>query len=155
MAPKESSRSKHRHRDGHEESSRKHQHKKRRSKTSRPETSSDDSGSGRRSNALSANALAQLNREQARHKHRSERDKRVRREDYRAAAQQPDRLPREKHRSKKRVVSGAIVEEGRAPIGLRGGAWSEESYEKADFYQRPAPKKNRKKLCKLNRAFCV
>ncbi|KAI9151750.1 putative glucan 1,3-beta-glucosidase D [Paramyrothecium foliicola] len=150
MAPKESSRPKDRHRDRHGDSAKRHQNKKRRSKTTRPETSSDDSHSGRRSNALSADALAQLNRDNVRSKHRSERDKRVRREEYRAAAQHPDKLPRGKDsRKKRRVVSGAIVEEGRAATGLRGGAWSEDSYEKGDYYQRSAPKKRKKKLCKF------
>jgi hypothetical protein len=52
------------------------------------------------------------------------------------------------------VVSGAVMEEGRVKTGLRGGRheewrWSDQSFEKEDYYHRPRAKKSRKKLCGL------
>ncbi|KFA46674.1 hypothetical protein S40293_10197 [Stachybotrys chartarum IBT 40293] len=142
MAPRESERAR---RERTAASSRRNQHRKKRSRATRPTSSSEESGSARRSNALSADALAQLNRDNVRHQRKPERAKRVRREEYRETAQNPDRGHRHDKRKKKRVVSGAIVEEGRARPGLRGGGWSDEGYEKEDFYQKPIPKRRRKK----------
>ncbi|KAF7548526.1 hypothetical protein G7046_g8645 [Stylonectria norvegica] len=160
----------HRPRNRNGETSRKNQHKKRRSRTERPPTASDESPeersarrraeraeraerTERRSQGLSAGALDQLNRETARPKKRSERPlerpKRVNRDEYRVVDPEEER-PR-KHRKdkdkRKRVVSGAIMEEGRAKSGLRGGGgWSEDSIEKEDFYHKSKPKKSKKKL---------
>lgn len=110
----------------------------------------------RSSNTLSAGALAQLNQENARQKAKSERPKRVKREDYRAVDREPDRYERaerprkhDRHDKKRRVVSGAVMEEGMARSGIRGGGWSEDSFDKEDFYQKSQPKKNKKKLCAL------
>lgn len=144
MAPRESERAR---RERTAASSRRNHHRKKRSRATRPTSSSEESGSARRSNALSADALAQLNRDNVRHQRKPERAKRVRREEYRETIQNPDREHRHDKRKKKRVVSGAIVEEGRARPGLRGGGWSDEGYEKEDFYQKPTPKRRRKKYC--------
>ncbi|KAH7312402.1 glycoside hydrolase superfamily [Stachybotrys elegans] len=158
MAPRASGRPKHRQserhdrherherRERHAASSSRNPHRSRRPSTSRPATSSDEAASGRRSNGLSADALAQLNRDNARQSRKPERPKRVRREDYKETVRNPDRVHKQSKGRKKRVVSGAIVEEGRAPTRLRGGGWSEDSYEKEDFYQRPEPKRRKKKL---------
>ncbi|KAI0133661.1 glycoside hydrolase family 5 protein [Xylariales sp. AK1849] len=67
-----------------------------------------------------------------------------------------EEMRREKHRSrgkrKKRVVSGAIVEEGRATPAMRGGAGSKHSSydglaaEKEQLYDKGRPPANKKKL---------
>lgn len=57
---------------------------------------------------------------------------------------------------KRRVVSGAVMEEGRVKSGLRGGGrgeWSQDSLEK-DYYNTKAPKKRKKKrLCECSGSF--
>ncbi|OAQ78645.1 exo-beta-1,3-glucanase [Purpureocillium lilacinum] len=61
----------------------------------------------------------------------------------------PPKPRKHQHKHKKRrVVSGAMMEEGRVRrSGLRGGGrWSEDSLEKEDYYHRPRQKKSRKKL---------
>lgn len=164
MAPRESSRPANRHRHRQGQSSRKDQHRKRRSQRPAPESS--ESRAERSSAALSAGALAQLDREYQRQKRRSERSERAER---RERVERPERSrrrnrdephaverehvvekPRKQHNGKKkRVVSGAILEEGRARSGLRGGrGGSEDSFEKEDYYAEAKPKKSRKKLCK-------
>jgi glucan 1,3-beta-glucosidase len=159
MAPREPSRSANRQRRG--ETSRKNQHRKKKSQSSRrPLTASDDSRDDTASHALSADALAQLNRHHAKSKNkpptRPERTKKVGRNEYRELRRQAEReheeqRPRRKAdgAKKRRVVSGAIMEEGRVRrSGLRGGGqWSEDSYEK-DFYDSRKPKKkSKKKFC--------
>lgn len=79
------------------------------------------------------------------------------RDDYRELARDAERDRHDRHRErekrrgdgkKRRVVSGAVMEEGRVKSGLRGGGqWSEESLEK-DYYNTKAPKKrSKKRLC--------
>ncbi|TEA15934.1 putative glucan 1,3-beta-glucosidase D [Colletotrichum sidae] len=194
MAPGESRSSSHRPRDS---SGRKHQQKKRRSREQgprRPATDSGDSRAERRSQTLSADALAQLNQGNTRRQRRRdsearpdrtrdrERDRerdtdadrearRARREERRerrkaeyrdAPKERPKRVqreehedvvyekPRRDHKKKKRVVSGAILEEGRGSRGLRGGGWSSSdnnSIEKEYLVDDPPkPVKKRKKL---------
>jgi hypothetical protein len=105
-----------------------------------------------------------LDRENHRPKHKPERPKRTKK-DYKEVAQDSrnaDRAAhhgdeRKKERRSRRNVSGADMEEGRIKTGLRGGAgiaagaeawrWSDQSYEKEDFYRPPKKKKNKKKLC--------
>lgn len=86
-----------------------------------------------------------------------ERPKRVHREEYQDL---PYEKPRREHKNKKkRVVSGAVMEEGRSRGmrggGLRGGGWSSSdnnSIEKEYLVDEPPrPLKKRKKLC---RWFC-
>lgn len=166
-----SSRPANRHRERHGESSGRYKDRKRRSQAQRPGTSSDES---RGSHSLSADALARLERENARQKRRAGRTKKAKGANYREVDQEPRRerarertrdrerdrdedrgreRPKDKDRKKKRrVVSGAVMEEGRAKSGLRGGQnnewrWSDQSFEKEDYYHRPRPKKSRKKLC--------
>ncbi|TDZ61488.1 putative glucan 1,3-beta-glucosidase D [Colletotrichum trifolii] len=194
MAPGESRSSSHRPRDS---SGRKHQQKKRRSREQgprRPATDSGDSRAERRSQTLSADALAQLNQGNTRRQRRRdsearpdrtrdrERDRerdtdadrearRARREERRerrkaeyrdAPKERPKRVqreeyedvvyekPRRDHKKKKRVVSGAILEEGRGSRGLRGGGWSSSdnnSIEKEYLVDDPPkPVKKRRKL---------
>lgn len=178
MAPGESSRpSSHRPRDS---SGRNHRHKKRRSQghgTRRPATDSGESREERRSQTLSADALARLNEDNTRrHKKRREsnaerpRDaerRRARREEYRDAPKEkpkkvkreedrdlPYEKPRKEHKSKKRrVVSGAVMEEGRSRGHLRGGGWSSSGHSIEKEYlmdDPPKPVKKRKKLCELS-----
>jgi glucan 1,3-beta-glucosidase len=131
-------------------------------------SASDESREGDRSSqALSAGALAQLNRDNhkrsrggggvspAKKKTRPERTKKVAREDYRELTRDAERERHDRHREKRRgdgkkrrVVSGAVMEEGRVRNGLRGGGhWSEDSLEK-DYYNTKAPKKrSKKRLC--------
>ncbi|KAF4974341.1 hypothetical protein FZEAL_8739 [Fusarium zealandicum] len=139
------------------QTSRKNGHRKKRSQgTRRPASGSEDSRD-QSSKTLSAGALAYLEKENARRKKRSERASRALRDESR----RPDRPSRDEHRrrdrdperprahrkeNKRRVVSGAIMEEGRAKSGLRGGGWSMDSLEEKDFYQRERPKKSKKKL---------
>ncbi|KJZ78483.1 hypothetical protein HIM_01874 [Hirsutella minnesotensis 3608] len=136
------------------ESSSKNPQRKKRTQTRRTGTSSEGDASSR---ALSAGALAQLNRENARQNPKPERRKRPRRDETHEHEATPPRPRRQSHASpqknnkgtkKKRVVSGAVMEEGRVRrSGLRGGgAWSEKSLEKEDLYQKPKKKKSRKKL---------
>lgn len=115
-------------------------------------TASDESRDERGSHSLSAGALAQLERDNARRKKRPERAARDHRGTYHAADRTPIATPektRKQNRGKKRrVVSGAIMEEGRARTGMRGGQMmSEDSYDKEDYYRQPKPKKSKKKLC--------
>ncbi|GKT57671.1 beta-glucosidase 6 [Colletotrichum tofieldiae] len=184
MAPGESSRpSSHRPRD----SSGRHHHKKRRSHghgSRRPATDSGESRDERRSQTLSADALAALNHENTKRKKRREsrangsrdpeRDaeraaeraerRRARREQqYRDAPRERPRKvereqdreavyekPRRDHKSKKRrVVSGAVMEEGRSRGHLRGGGWSSSDHSLEKEYlmeDPPQPVKKRKKL---------
>lgn len=85
---------------------------------------------------------------------RPEKTKRVNRDEYREVQDRSPDKPRRHEREtkrKKRVVSGAIMEEGRARMGLRGGgASSQESNEKEDYYQRPKKKQPKRKLCRFN-----
>lgn len=133
-------------------------------KTRRPDAAptSDESREGKKSRGssqqtLSSGALAQLDRENERRKHRVEKEGRKR---YRGEYERMEVLPRETpqkskrpaHNSKKRrIVSGAVMEEGRAGrSGLRGGgSWGADSYEKEEQYRlhRHKKPKRRKKLC--------
>lgn len=119
---------------------------KRRSHTRRPATASDDAGEDRGSHSLSSGALAQLNKEHAKRKKTPDR----RRSSYRPVdriVEQEHIRPRKKPRhKKKRVVSGAIMEEGRAR--RHGRHWSDESFEKEEYYHKPPSKWKNKKLCK-------
>ncbi|KAG9251456.1 glycoside hydrolase superfamily [Emericellopsis atlantica] len=167
----------------HESTNRDRQRKKR-SRDPRPETSS---GESRGSGPLSAEALARLERQNAREKRREGRTRKADRVDYHEVEQEPRRerahrrerserpkertrdrsrnhgydeerereleRPKAKKGKKKRVVSGAIMEEGKARPALRGGRneeWrsSEQSFEKQDYYHRPSKKKKKKKLKK-------
>ncbi|KAH7157589.1 glycoside hydrolase superfamily [Dactylonectria estremocensis] len=167
MAPRESSRPSrgHRPRDRQRngQSAKKTGNKKRKSQGSRrPVSGSDETpteGRGesrgesrgqsrgeRSSKSLSAGALADLNKEQLRQKRREERAKRASRDEYRDRDRDPEKPRKPRREKKRRVVSGAIMEEGRAS-GLRGGnnRWSDDSLDK-DFYQKERPKKSKKKL---------
>lgn len=164
MAPRESSRpsrgQRPRDRQRNGQSAKKTGNKKKKSQGSRrPPSGSDESrgedrgesrgesrGEGS-SKSLSAGALADLNKEHIRQKRRAERAKRANRDEYRDRdrnLERPRKGPKDK---KRRVVSGAIMEEGRAS-GLRGGnnRWSDDSLDK-DFYNKERPKKSKKKLC--------
>jgi glucan 1,3-beta-glucosidase len=146
---------------------------------------------------LSADALARLERQNAREKRRREgRTRKAERTDYHEVEQEPrrerahkrersarpkertrergrdydhereqdrerererERLKTTKKEKKKRVVSGAIMEEGKAQPALRGGRheewrWSDQSFEKQDYYHRPSKRKTKKK--KLKKKWC-
>ncbi|ODA82407.1 hypothetical protein RJ55_00914 [Drechmeria coniospora] len=157
MAPREPSRPAHRHRDRTSDAVRKNQHKKKKHKAKRPATASDESKDGRETHSLSSGALAQLEREHARQKHKTQRRKRPPREpkdDQDEKVKGEPEMPAVKARKqnrrarKKRMVSGAIMEEGRVRnSGMRaGGSWSEDSFEKEAFFHRPRQKKSKKKL---------
>ena len=83
-----------------------------------------------------------------------ERPKRVNRAEYQPADQTPPSTPK-KHKGKmKRVVSCAMMEEGRMHHRLRGGGphrgSEDSSLEKHDFYRKaPKKRKSKKKLCEL------
>ncbi|KAK7420296.1 hypothetical protein QQZ08_010496 [Neonectria magnoliae] len=150
MPPRESSRPSHGHRqrdrerarNGH--TSKKTGHKKKKPRTRRPVSGSEDSRAAGSSKTLSAGALAELERANAREKKRAERAKRPSRDEYRD--REPERPRKHRKPAKRRVVSGAVMEEGRAS-GLRGGInrWSDDSLDK-DFYEKQRPKKSKKKL---------
>ncbi|KAF5021062.1 hypothetical protein F66182_6895 [Fusarium sp. NRRL 66182] len=159
MPPRESSRPSHsqRPRDRDRER-RKNGQRKKRSQGSRRPASGTEEGRDRSSRTLSADALADLERDNARHKKRSERANRAHRDESRRPERRdehrrrdrdrdPDR-PRTQHKGKKRrVVSGAIMEEGQSRAHLRGGGGSVDSMEQEkDFYHAKPPKKNKKKL---------
>lgn len=167
-----SSRPEDRRRSRQHDTSGRNQHRKKRSRDQRPNTGTDESR-GDSSHALSSEALAQLERRNQRDKRKAERTRRTSRgANYHEVEQSPRRerertrdhdrerrrertadAPREKpqatakDRKKRRVVSGAIMEEGRARgSGLRGGRgeehrWSEQSLDKEDYYHRPKAKK--------------
>ncbi|KAH0601591.1 hypothetical protein MHUMG1_00469 [Metarhizium humberi] len=164
MAPREGAHrsSRPRHAEGAGESSKRHhQHRKKKSPTKRhgATSNSEESREERRrrrpssSQNLSSGALAQLNRENDRRKRKAEKD---RRRHHRGEYQEVDttprstpQKPRKHHKSKKRrVVSGAIMEEGRAGrSGLRGGgSWGEDEFEKEELYRRHKKRKPRKRL---------
>lgn len=52
---------------------------------------------------------------------------------------------------KRRVVSGAVMEEGRGKgySGLRGGAGTDESVEKEGLYEEKRPWWKRRRICKV------
>ncbi|KAB5566890.1 glucan 1,3-beta-glucosidase 2 [Coniochaeta sp. 2T2.1] len=163
MAPREGTRPSKRHR---ESAADKH-HKKRKSSSrpkSKPTSEPDSTRSG---HALSADALAELNRHNARHS--SSRPRResisrakpeVVRSKPRKEERKPKRIPRDNYdeddyrdtewrrqrKKKQRVVSGAILEEGRSKH-LRGGAGSYDSLEreKDGLYTWQPPRNNKKK----------
>lgn len=172
MAPRESSR---RHRD----STANRHPKKRKSSSRKQRPESEEGSSSRSSHGLSADALAELNRHNARNapsrprreripepKPKRETPKRDRDYDRRRNRisreecddDDEDRLyydrdskrERERERTrqkrKSRVVSGAILEEGRSKH-LRGGAGSYDSLEreKEELYDYPPPPANKKK----------
>ncbi|KAH7019263.1 glycoside hydrolase superfamily [Ilyonectria destructans] len=163
MAPRESSRpsrgQRPRDRQRNGQSAKKTGNKKKKSQGSRrPPSGSDESrgedrgesrgesrGEGS-SKSLSAGALADLNKEHIRQKRRAERAKRANRDEYRDRDRNLERPRKDRKDKKRRVVSGAIMEEGRAS-GLRGGnnRWSDDSLDK-DFYNKERPKKSKKKL---------
>ncbi|KAH7271307.1 hypothetical protein FSOLCH5_004177 [Fusarium solani] len=160
--PSRSHRPRERDRQRNGQSSRKNGHKKKRSSGSRRPAAGSEEARDRSSKSLSAGALADLDRENARQKKRSERASRANRDEsrrpVRANHDEPRRRDRDRERDrdpdrprthrkgkKRRVVSGAIMEEGRAQTELRGGGGSIDSLEK-DFYQRERPKKSKKKL---------
>ena len=143
----------------HGESARRNHQRKRRSHTKRPGTSSDDTGETRGSHSLSPGALAQLEKENAKRKKQAEKERRKashRREEPR---RDPDaerahlRSRKQQKNKKKRVVSGAIMEEGRAKGHNRG--WSEDSYEKEEYLPRPKKRWNKKKLRELTFYFIL
>lgn len=184
MAPRESARPSQRHR---ESGTRKHQHRKRSSTARRAASSSEGAKPGGSAHTLSADALAQLNaqnarpsasrprdrdrdRERQRERERrrtqdAERDRdrdrdrrrearrtKVSRDDYREVERVAVEKPRRHHKSKKRrVVSGAMVEEGRGRElrGIRGGGASWDSLEKEGIYETPPSRWKNKRLCKL------
>jgi glucan 1,3-beta-glucosidase len=96
-----------------------------------------------------------LDRENDKRKHRAEKERRRKR--HRGEYQEVDTTPRStpqkprKHQQskKRRVVSGAVMEEGRVGrSGLRGGgSWGEYEYEKEQLYRQHKKRKSRKKLC--------
>ncbi len=163
-----------RHRHRHSESAGRTQHRKQRARRQRPETSSEAT---RESQPLSVDALARLERENARQKRKAEKTRKSRGASYQEVDQEPRReraKERARHRDgdrhqkrerqheqlkpskgrgkKRRVVSGAIMEEGRVESGLRGGRneewrWSDQSYTKEEYYRPKRQKKSRKKLC--------
>ncbi|OIW25207.1 glycoside hydrolase [Coniochaeta ligniaria NRRL 30616] len=166
MAPREGTRPSKRHR---ESAANKH-HKKRKS-SSRPRPKSASEGdSSRSSHGLSADALAELNRHNDRQstnarprgsiprpkpegksKPRKEerKSKRPPRDDYDDRLQDDeyrDKEWRRQRKKKQRIVSGAILEEGRSRH-LRGGAGSYDSLEreKDEAYAWPPPAKNKRK----------
>ncbi|KGQ04923.1 putative glucan 1,3-beta-glucosidase D [Beauveria bassiana D1-5] len=170
MPSRESPREARRSRPRSGDRSRRHQERKRRSHTKRPGTASDDtresretretretraSRSTKSSQKLSAGALNQLDRENAKRKSRKPDRRRAshhrREDDYEYEAErayEKERRRKEKEKEKKRkkrVVSGAIMEEGRARGHQRG--WSDESYEKDELL--PQPKKGWSKKKKL------
>jgi hypothetical protein len=138
MAPRESERPQHRERS--------HHHAKRKSRKSRYESASSQSGS----QLLSADALSkfnQLNQQSARSAEVT--PKKTRRKRHREIIDEKIVVEkrRDHKRSKRRVVSGALLEEGDSSRlkGLRGG----ERYEK-DYVEEDDGRK-RKRLCRLNR----
>lgn len=173
MAPRESARPdrqrRQRQRPGATEPSTR-QHRKKRSTTTtrKPDPTSNseesrDEGRSRGSSShktLSSGALAQLNRENERRKQRADRERRRQR---RGGYEEVNGAPRvaaptysRKHvpSKKRRVVSGAIMEEGRARTsGLRGGgSWGEDEFEREKFYAKKmeSPKGSKKKLCEYH-----
>ncbi|KAG6238824.1 hypothetical protein E4U25_001367 [Claviceps purpurea] len=167
MAPRESARPdrqrRQRQRPGATEPSTR-QHRKKRSTTQKPDPTSNseesrDEGRSRGSSShktLSSGALAQLNRENERRKQRAHRERRRQR---RGGYEEVDGAPRvaaptysRKHApsKKRRVVSGAIMEEGRARTsGLRGGgSWGEDEFEREKYNAKKmeSPKGSKKKL---------
>ncbi|KAG6023190.1 hypothetical protein E4U41_002079 [Claviceps citrina] len=172
MPPRESARPdrhRQRHRRGEAES-RTNQHRRKRSRSRRPaatadreETATRDGGRSRGSSSqkrLSSGALAQLNRDNERRKLRADRERRKRQRGgggYEEVDATPRSTPRKSKRppesKNRRVVSGAVMEEGRAKrSGLRGGgSWGGDELEKEDYYaKKMRPKKNDKK-----RLWCI
>ncbi|KAF5657817.1 glucan 1,3-beta-glucosidase [Fusarium heterosporum] len=137
---------------------RKNGQRKRKSQSSRRPVSESEDNRDRKSRTLSANALADLERENARQKKRSERASRAYRDESRKPGRSDDHRRRERDRDpdkprthgknkKRRVVSGAVMEEGQAKTHIRGGWGSVDSVEQEkDFYLNKPPKKNKKKL---------
>ena len=167
MAPRETARPSQRHRD----SAAKRHHHKRRKSSSRPHRSTDESRSGAGGQSLSIDALARLNeannrqnstrdrvkelqkeREQweAREKRRKResRTRRVHGEEYHEVGRVEEKPRRHRKEAKRRVVSGAYLEEGRSRHlgGIRGGGSSYDSVEKEDLYHKPKPRWNKKRL---------
>lgn len=177
MAPRESSRPSNGHRPRERQrggtASRKNGHRKKKSSqgSRRPVSGGEESRGDRSSKSLSAGALDQLNQSNERDRRRAERAARAAERTQRAErAERVERArrsrpsnneyrdseeetPRKKTKDRKRrVVSGAIVEEGRAS-GLRGGnnRWSDDSLGEKDFYQpRKTKTGKKKKLCRWN-----
>ncbi|KAJ4263930.1 hypothetical protein NW762_005968 [Fusarium torreyae] len=161
MPSRESSRPSHSHRprdrDRDRHGQRKNGQRKKRSQTSRRPVSGSEDSRDRGSRTLSANALADLERENARQKKRSERASRAhrdesrkpeRRDEQRRRDREPDKPRTHRKDKKRRVVSGAIMEEGQARTHLRGGWGSVDSVEQEkDFYLSKPPKKSKRKLC--------
>ncbi|KAG5984022.1 hypothetical protein E4U55_006387 [Claviceps digitariae] len=167
MAPRESTRPdrhrQHRNRQGAPES-RTNQHRKKQSTSRRPAATSNseesrDEGRSRGSSshkALSSGALAQLDRENERRKQRADRERRKRQREggYEEVNGTPRSTPRKSpdthgKSKKRRVVSGAVMEEGRVrSSGLRGGgSWAEDEIEREKYYAKTrSPKKKKKKL---------
>ncbi|KAM0561034.1 hypothetical protein ACHAPJ_003534 [Fusarium lateritium] len=161
MPSRESSRPSHSHRPRDRDRDRngqprKNGQRKKRSQASRRPVSGSEDSRDRGSRTLSANALADLERENARQKKRSERASRPHRDESRKPERRDEQRKRDKdpdkprtHRKdkKRRVVSGAIMEEGQARTHLRGGWGSVDSVEQEkDFYLSKPPKKSKKKL---------
>ncbi|KAF4449705.1 hypothetical protein F53441_7042 [Fusarium austroafricanum] len=163
MPAPESSRRSHSHRprdrdkDG-DRDRRKNGQRKRKSQSSRRPVSGSEDSRDRRSRTLSANALEDLEKENARQKKRSERARRDNRGESRRRERQDEHRRRDRDRDpdksrthgknkKKRVVSGAVMEEGRSGTHLRGGWGSIDTVEQEkDFYLSKPPKKSKKKL---------
>ncbi|RCI15882.1 hypothetical protein L249_2717 [Ophiocordyceps polyrhachis-furcata BCC 54312] len=146
------------------EVSRKNTHRARKKPPQTPPTKSNDS-SGER--ALSAAALAQLDRENARNNRKAQGRKRPIKREAEARPPRPPSPPSRprprpppppkaaKHRhdahqrvgkkhKTRRVASGAAMEEGRAK--RLGGDSSEDSFDKLDSHRRRRKRKSRKKL---------
>ncbi|PKS11520.1 hypothetical protein jhhlp_003285 [Lomentospora prolificans] len=88
--------------------------------------------------ALSAEALARLERDQRRNAQRQSRQSRIPREEYvEVEVEKPKK--NNKKGKKKRVVSGAVMEEGRSKgyVGVRGSAGTDDSLIKEYMYQQP------------------
>ncbi|TWU77688.1 hypothetical protein ED733_008284 [Metarhizium rileyi] len=163
MAPREGAQRSGRRRqaDGAGESSKRHQHRRKRPAAGRPGATSkaeerrEEKRHRRASSSqnLSAGALAQLDREHDRRKRKTDKDRRKhQRGEYQEVGTTPrstPQKPRKHHKSKKRrVVSGAVMEEGRAGrSGLRGGgSWGEDEFDKEELYRRRRREKPKKKL---------
>ncbi|OAA51888.1 exo-beta-1,3-glucanase [Metarhizium rileyi] len=163
MAPREGAQRSGRRRqaDGAGESSKRHQHRRKRPAAGRPGATSkaeerrEEKRHRRASSSqnLSAGALAQLDREHDRRKRKTDKDRRKhQRGEYQEVGTTPrstPQKPRKPHKSKKRrVVSGAVMEEGRAGrSGLRGGgSWGEDEFDKEELYRRRRREKPKKKL---------
>jgi glucan 1,3-beta-glucosidase len=120
--------------------------------SSRPHTSSDQSRSDRRSQPLSLDALAELNKQNAKRKKtgRVQQPERLMQDDYEAigkAYQAEKARKQHRKRDKRRVVSGALLEEGQGQRRRRRGEDSDPSFDKYEEYLARRNRRRRKRLC--------